>query len=330
MPRSKKYSSNQSSHKILYNTAAGLCLGFTALCVLFLAVGMTSVFGDSENVIVAFRIILETFKYSEAASYRSFIGFLLGAGYFVVMVFLVKSVFRISSCFKDLNGGNSYNAQTAMQVAWEQGGNAFMLTAIYQAACCAFAEPSVSVLSVLFFVLGFICLVYPQICLRVTDYRTDAGEKVCYCFKDALYSLIVVMLMVFMMKSIGKEAIYGLKMLFEGQIAFGGGFLDFLNSFYANLLYPLAVLVLCAVFVIDAAYQMLFEKNVKSGMLVVLIYTSVLVVLNLLFHGLLNYDLNNFSADVLLTWFHSVEKFLLPLLMMFVAAIAVFMRTPEK
>ncbi len=308
------------------------CLAFQALLIVFYLAGAARVFDESINIASVFGMIGTIFSFNKADIYAILVKFAVGIAYFVILIFLIRTLIFTSKQGKYLKNAQKYSPVEQSRIYSRIAKGTFFSFQLIFAyiTCCNLAwESSFSGLAIAALVIGAAVYIFTRIAaLFIVASKPSVYAIVENGIKSAIRITIVALFYAIMNQPVFKYFIYGMKTLFTGNINFTYGAQFFLYSFYTNILYNaifFAVVVILLKIIHEFLLFLFYDNiihfsSVTTKMLVrSMVFLSAALIVHFVFGTLLSWREITFDSEMISVWFSFVRYHFLPVLLLLLA-----------
>ena len=224
------------------------------LCYIF---HMATLFETRLDPVSALDLILNIFSFRAANAYRYIVGFLFGIAYFLMFIPLLKHPFHALRTTKLLHSEEENIIKKCMLNSFNGALEMFLVSLCYTVLASLFSGAAFSFMTYLCMVVAGTVYLAREIFSMLT-FRKTQFPAMCFQIGKNLLSVICLMIIFgYFQVAYAESAINGFRMLFSGNIAFGGGAEQFVYIFFAQLLQAILYVALFFRFIV-VAYRFYF------------------------------------------------------------------------
>lgn len=300
-----------------------LCL--QAILIILYLFGIVTLFGESVDPLLLLDIILGLINFNNAATYYILTSFAFEIIYIILFVLMVRAfILSLKNC-KYLKKKTPAFCRIALVDCSERLSEMFFLyTCVPIAIASMIGETHLSGAAVAMLVIIPLVQTVEYIVERLTvEKRPPVGEFLFELGKRAFLYAVFCMLVSFLRSPVFHDFIRGAVILFNGNITFGDGFFAFLHLFYIHIISPILY-----IFMLAFAYRVIAialldppeirKRRLKSAIKRAVIFTGVLLGLELVFGAFVASALNGMSIAIFGDWFLLVRQSHLPVFVLLV------------
>lgn len=280
----------------------------------------------------AVNLIIKLFYINYGTVYRSLFGAAIAVAYFVILAFLIKwlvqSIKRSVVAVKN-SAGSLIDILSEMNVNFNRCLLAFCAVMGLSVVSGLLASGDITTYAIIIMVAVGVMRLTKDILNFVLTGRHGWFGFVLGALKNLMLFFAVCVMIVYFNNQAAKNLIYGLQMMFNGNVFSGeGGAASSLYALYANIVEPAIWLSIAIIFLLVFVDLLLGSERSKyamrSKLIAMIVLTLITVVLHLIFKVFVTSGAISFQTYMIISWLQAIRKTYIPLLLMQIALLIMF------